>query len=280
MPKPTSYAKILAEELRKRGIEVELEHNDGHKSVDLFIPSVKLDIEVDGSQHITDSYQALTDLKRTKNSLKEGRVTLRIPNTAIYQNVLGVADDILEIVNDLKSKSKKEKIEKLKEREKTEEIKNSEGIFNYSNASSLNNSNKKREVIREKKSKWKKYLLIGIIILVIAVVGYSNLNNQNPVKQTKNYSENNNLNSISNQPKIEPIVVTGSKTEVIIKNNQQKAISLNVTYKIYSRWFGKDSTESKVFEINAGEEKSFKVYNNDGCNTAPCSISILNFEEV
>jgi len=273
MNKPTYYAKILVDELKKRGVEIRLEHNDGHKSVDIFIPSVKLDIEIDGSQHITDPYQALTDLKRTKNSLKEGRITLRIPNTAIYQNVLGVADDILDIVNDLKSKTKKEKIKELIKRKETKPIGDNKLIFNYS---------KQRPIkkITIDKGGWKKYFFIGIILLGLIIVGYSYFNNENLLKQTQNYSGEDNINSISEQPKIEPIVVTGSKTDVIIKNNLQKDVSLNVTYKVYSNWFGKDSTESNVFEINAGEEKSFKVYDNDGCNTAPCSVSILNFEEV
>ena len=138
----------------------------------------------------------------------------------------------------------------------------------------------KIEVLKEKKKKWKKYFFIVAILLTIILIEYVIFNNKNFIEQAKSYQDDNNLNSISKQPKIESIVVTGSKTDIIIKNNQQKSISLNVTYRIYSDWFGKDSIETKIFEINAGEEKSFKVYNNDGCNIASCLVSILNFEEV
>jgi hypothetical protein len=203
------------------------------------------------------TFYQVTGRKITKKEIKE---------------IVSNKEEFKKIIKEQEVKKKKQVEEEMRKRD---EAKKKEVEERHKNK-----SNKKIEVIKEKKSKWKKYLFIGVIILVIAIIGYSNLNNQNPVEQTKNYPENNNLNSIPEQPKIEPIVVTGSKTDIIIKNNQQKSILLNVTYRIYSNWFGKDSTESKVFEINAEEEKSFKVYNNDGCNTASCSVSILNFEEV
>lgn len=81
-------------------------------------------------------------------------------------------------------------------------------------------------------------------------------------------------------PEVKPIVVEGSNTDIIIKNNQGKSISLNVNYRIYSRWFGADYQESKVFDVGANSQQSFKVYNNDGCSTAPCSVSIISYEEV
>jgi hypothetical protein len=80
-------------------------------------------------------------------------------------------------------------------------------------------------------------------------------------------------------PETEPIIIEGSKTEVIITNNQDKDISLNVTYRIFSDWFKKDSTESKIFDVESKTKKYFQVYFNDGCLTAPCSVSIISYEE-
>jgi len=216
-------------------------------------------------------------LKRTKNSLKEGRITIRIPNAAIYQNVLGVADNISEIVTDLRSKTKEEKVKELIKKKGMKPLENTKFIFNYSKVQQP--TERKNET--KKKTNWRKYFLVGIIFLAIILIGYFVLNNGSKNNDIKNPSQNNeNTNFIPEQTKVELIIVSGSKTEVIIKNNQQKSISVNVTYRIYSDWFGKDSIESNVFEVDADEEKSFRVYNNDGCNTAPCSVSIINFEEV
>jgi len=50
---PTENARILNEALNKVGIETKLEHWDGHKHVDIFIPKGKIYIEIDGPQHYT-----------------------------------------------------------------------------------------------------------------------------------------------------------------------------------------------------------------------------------
>jgi len=212
-----------------------------------------MDEDEDFIKEVFTFYQ-VTGRKITKKEIKE---------------IVGNKEEFKKIIKEQEEKKKKKVQEEMQKRYEAKKKEVEE-----------RHKNKKIEVIKEKKSKWKKYLFIGVIVLAIIIIGYFSLNNKNPIEQTKDNPEEKNINSIPEQPKIEPIVVTGSKTEVIIKNNQQKSISLNVTYRIYSNWFGKDSTESKIFEINAGEEKSFKVYNNDGCNTAPCSVSILNFEEV
>jgi very-short-patch-repair endonuclease len=93
----TPYAQILYDELNKRGIKAVLEFYDGNKSVDINIPEVNLDIEVDGSHH-TEADQALTDLKRAAHSSKDGRVTYHIPNTAIFKYPSQCADAIETIV--------------------------------------------------------------------------------------------------------------------------------------------------------------------------------------
>ena len=72
MSKSTYYAKNLKWLLQKLGLRVEEEVYDGYKHIDLSIDSAKLDIEVDGVQHLTDAEQILTDIKRSKFSREDG----------------------------------------------------------------------------------------------------------------------------------------------------------------------------------------------------------------
>jgi len=88
-------------------------------------------------------------------------------------------------------------------------------------------------------------------------------------------------------PEPEPIVVEGSgstqlstKKYVVITNNLEENISLNVTYRIYSKWFGKDTTTSKVFDVEAGVKESFLVYENYGCRSHSCTVTIQNYEQL
>lgn len=94
MPKTTGYANRLIKSLRILGINVEKEVSDGHKHVDIVIPDSKIDIEVDGRQHLTDSHQILSDLERSHKSQLDGFDTLHVPNNAIYDNLGGVASAI------------------------------------------------------------------------------------------------------------------------------------------------------------------------------------------
>lgn len=260
MPEPTYYAKLLAEELRKRGILLKMEYYDNHKSVDIFIPSAKLDIEIDGSHHNSSSQQAITDLKRTKYSLREGRITIRIPNSAIYQNISEVADNILEIIEDTKSKKKNEKIKELIKRKETTPIKEKKNVFRYS---------PKKKVIKKNK----RFIVpILVIFLLIATVGM--LINNNKAEGNKEFVEQ--MNTVS---EINDFEISTTKTEIIIKNNLDKGYSLEITYRIYSNWFGVDSTKTELFEILPKKEEIFTVYSNDGCKTSPCSVEIIKYEK-
>jgi len=96
--KATIHAKKLYNALVKRGINCELECSDGHKSVDIGIPEAKINIELDGSQHITNAEQLLTDLKRDGYSQKNGISTIRIPNNFIINKLDKTADSIAEAV--------------------------------------------------------------------------------------------------------------------------------------------------------------------------------------
>lgn len=81
-------------------------------------------------------------------------------------------------------------------------------------------------------------------------------------------------------PEVKPFIVEGSKTDVIITNNLERNISLNVTYRIYSTWFGADYTQSKVFNVGANTQQTFKVYDNVGCSSSPCSVIIVSYNEI
>lgn len=94
--KPTKYATILMKLLKKAGIDVKEEFSDGHKHVDLAIPAAKLDIEIDGRQHVNTTSQILSDLKRSSASHDQGYETIHITNNAIYEDAGGVASAVAE----------------------------------------------------------------------------------------------------------------------------------------------------------------------------------------
>ncbi|MEI7688565.1 MAG: hypothetical protein WCI91_00040 [Candidatus Nomurabacteria bacterium] len=77
----TKFAYLLRKALQKLGIRVLSEVNDKH--IDLSIPSAKINIEIDGSQHLTDAYQIMSDLRRSHFSVLDGYDTIHIPNSEI-----------------------------------------------------------------------------------------------------------------------------------------------------------------------------------------------------
>lgn len=93
----TDQEIALYEALLKRKVNVIPQYNDGHKTVDLAIPEAKLYIEVDGVAHCSKEKSAFTDLQRTYYSLKEGFVTLRIPNVLTEDKLNETADMIADL---------------------------------------------------------------------------------------------------------------------------------------------------------------------------------------
>lgn len=94
--KPTKEETDLMKSLEKLGIRVLSQVPDGHKVIDLAIPSARINIEVDGSQHVTDAYQILSDLKREHYSDVLGYDTIHITNQAIRTNLGGIASALAE----------------------------------------------------------------------------------------------------------------------------------------------------------------------------------------
>ncbi len=100
-PEPTPQAKYLYNVLRQRGVPARLEQFDGFKHIDIAIPEVKVNIEVDGGHHNYDKKQALADLKRTYYSFRKGYLTLRIPNSLLEkENIHETANYIVEFLNE------------------------------------------------------------------------------------------------------------------------------------------------------------------------------------
>jgi very-short-patch-repair endonuclease len=100
--KRTSWqTERLFDELIKRGVKAINEYQDGHKTVDIAIPSAKIFIEVDGLQHLTDPKQILSDFKRDHFSDGDDFHTIRIPNKVIEDRLEleKVANAIAEVAH-------------------------------------------------------------------------------------------------------------------------------------------------------------------------------------
>ncbi|MFT7591755.1 MAG: very-short-patch-repair endonuclease [bacterium] len=95
----TVHEKKLFDALTAKGIFAELIHCDDFKCVDLCIPEIKLNIEIDGSNHYTDSEQILADILRDNYSEKDGFHTFRVPNESIDHHIDGVVKAITEIIS-------------------------------------------------------------------------------------------------------------------------------------------------------------------------------------
>ena len=105
----THFTIKLYFELKIRNIKCEIEKFDGYKTIDIAIPKAKLNIEVDGSHHNLDVFQAMADLKRTFHSLMKDDITIRIPNclTKDDRTIRETADHIAELAYHLKQKHSK-----------------------------------------------------------------------------------------------------------------------------------------------------------------------------
>ncbi len=93
---PTKEEILLKEALEKLGLRVMSQVPDGYKHIDLSIPDAKINIEVDGPAHLTDSSKILSDFKRDCYSLRNGYDTIRIPNELIHSDLGGVASALAE----------------------------------------------------------------------------------------------------------------------------------------------------------------------------------------
>ncbi|MFA6080881.1 MAG: DUF559 domain-containing protein [Patescibacteria group bacterium] len=94
----TPQAKKLQEALENRGVKVEIEHFDGHKHVDLFLPEARVNIEVDGLWHLANSEQIIRDFNREYHDDRKGYNTLHIQNVVIDHHLKEIVEGIAEMV--------------------------------------------------------------------------------------------------------------------------------------------------------------------------------------
>lgn len=93
---PTKEAEALKNALRERGVKVYVELHDGYKTIDLATPNAKINIEVDGIQHLTNPKQILADLGRGYYSHKNGYNTMHIQNEMIRSHLDDIANALAE----------------------------------------------------------------------------------------------------------------------------------------------------------------------------------------
>jgi very-short-patch-repair endonuclease len=93
---PTKEAWDLKEALEKRGVRVLMELHDGYKHIDIAIPGAKINVEVDGIQHLTNPKQILADLNRGYYSHKNGYNTMHIPNEMIRLHLEEISEALAE----------------------------------------------------------------------------------------------------------------------------------------------------------------------------------------
>ena len=96
---PTKEAVMLNDALNSVGIETVLEHHDGHKCVDIYVPKAKTYIEVDGNRHYTSHHQIISDFERDHHSDDDGFHTLHIPNEAVHKHAIKIARALKKMVN-------------------------------------------------------------------------------------------------------------------------------------------------------------------------------------
>ena len=94
--KPTKEAADLKHELEKLKVKVYAELSDGYKHIDIAIPKAKLNVEVDGIQHLTDPKQIVADLARGHYSKGRGYDTMHIPNEMIRAHLKEIAKGLAE----------------------------------------------------------------------------------------------------------------------------------------------------------------------------------------
>ncbi|MFM2357997.1 MAG: hypothetical protein RJA61_734 [Candidatus Parcubacteria bacterium] len=101
---PTRHTQLLIDALINKGVELKVEHWDGHKHIDIYIPKDKLYIEVDGVHHVTRPETVIADLNRDYFSFKDGFFTKHITNEAIETNLEEIVEAITHIAQNAPNK--------------------------------------------------------------------------------------------------------------------------------------------------------------------------------
>lgn len=87
--------------LINKGVACKLQNNDGHKTVDISIPSARINIEVDGMQHYLNADQIMRDFKREYWSLKRFDFdTIHVPNIMVDYHLEPLADALAKVAKE------------------------------------------------------------------------------------------------------------------------------------------------------------------------------------
>ncbi len=81
--------------LKQLPVTVKRQELIGHYITDFYVPSAKLAIELDGTQHFEEKGLSY-DKQRDEFFTRRGITVLRYPNNAVNQNFSGVCEDILQ----------------------------------------------------------------------------------------------------------------------------------------------------------------------------------------
>lgn len=92
--------------LKEAGINAMLEWWDGHKSIDIAISRVKLNIEIDSDYEKLTEEQANNNLEQTMHSFKNGFTTIRIPHIVVRYYLNETVKNIKGIMEGLKANIK------------------------------------------------------------------------------------------------------------------------------------------------------------------------------
>ncbi len=84
--------------LKQKDVHVELEKYDGYKTTPIAATDAMVNIEVDGSQHNSDPFVALSDLQSTCYDFSNGYLTLRIPKSLIKKHLQETANYIFQFL--------------------------------------------------------------------------------------------------------------------------------------------------------------------------------------
>ena len=87
--------KLWYDFLKQLPVTVKRQELIGRYIADFYIPSAKLAIELDGSQHYEEKGLAY-DKARSDFFAEQGITVLRYPNNEVMQNFTGVCEHILE----------------------------------------------------------------------------------------------------------------------------------------------------------------------------------------
>ncbi|SHJ90930.1 hypothetical protein [Pseudozobellia thermophila] len=89
--------------LKEAGVTAMLEWWDGSKSIDIAISRVKLNIEIDVEYNMITHEQAIHDLEEAMHSFKNGFTTIRIPHVLIKYYLKETVNNILGIMEGLRT---------------------------------------------------------------------------------------------------------------------------------------------------------------------------------